>query len=626
MPMKWNVSDKEIEEIESILFKDNYHFSDDAKQVIRCWDSTEVSACPGSGKTTVLLAKLKLLADRMPLENGSGICVLSHTNVAVNEVQERLTEYTDCLMSYPNFIGTIQTFIDRFVTFPYLKMYTNKQIEVVDNYTCAHNFWNYVSKHTNEYSTFFYLVKSKYTNENNHISDLDDYVAGIYQKQGNLFHGKQCLARNTTNSAIQFIKAKREFLKEEGMITYNETYDYAMEALRNNTSLRDLLSRRFQYVFVDEYQDCREVQRQLICDIFDPSICMLIRIGDPDQAIYDSDTDEAAEWKPSPNALSITTANRYSQNIADVLTPLRATKEKITSTIGSTDISPILIVFNQDNIVEVLPTFSHLLEKYHIDQGKIKAIGWVSKSNNLKIADYWEGYPLKINKQKDDSYWVVIDEIVHALNDKKLYKVEYALRRLIVKILSYIDCEDSDGKKYSMVTVKKRLDSNYFDQFRGGIISLCSDPPFTSKNVEIKIRQIINSIITYNAGDVFSRLPDFFMESINLNACSETNHYVDEYGRTIEFGTIHSVKGETHGATLYLETVFKNQSDISRVLPLYQGKKQGNSSIYEKNRKLVYVGLSRPRKLLCLAVTENTYQKGKVYFEKSGWEVIDLRQ
>ena len=49
----------------------------------------------------------------MPLENGAGICVLSHTNVAVNEIKNRLSDYADRLLSYPNYIGTIQSFIDR---------------------------------------------------------------------------------------------------------------------------------------------------------------------------------------------------------------------------------------------------------------------------------------------------------------------------------------------------------------------------------------------------------------------------------------------------------------------------------------------------------------------------------
>ena len=67
---EWEITDEEIETIEKLLLQPGKHFADDAKEVIRFWDSTDVAACPGSGKTTVLLAKLKLIADRMPLENG----------------------------------------------------------------------------------------------------------------------------------------------------------------------------------------------------------------------------------------------------------------------------------------------------------------------------------------------------------------------------------------------------------------------------------------------------------------------------------------------------------------------------------------------------------------------------
>ena len=110
-----NITDSEIQDLERLLLPKDCHFTDDALQVIRYWNSVDVSACPGSGKTTLLLAKLKLLADRMPLNNGVGVCVLSHTNVAVNEIKKKLADYADKLISYPNFVGTIQSFIDKFV-------------------------------------------------------------------------------------------------------------------------------------------------------------------------------------------------------------------------------------------------------------------------------------------------------------------------------------------------------------------------------------------------------------------------------------------------------------------------------------------------------------------------------
>jgi DNA helicase-2/ATP-dependent DNA helicase PcrA len=52
-------------------------------------DTIDFEACPGSGKTTLLVAKLAVLALRWRHRN-QGICVLSHTNAARNEIGVKL--------------------------------------------------------------------------------------------------------------------------------------------------------------------------------------------------------------------------------------------------------------------------------------------------------------------------------------------------------------------------------------------------------------------------------------------------------------------------------------------------------------------------------------------------------
>jgi DNA helicase-2/ATP-dependent DNA helicase PcrA len=95
-------------------------------------------------------------------------------------------------------------------------------------------------------------------------------------------------------------------------------------------------------------------------------------------------------------------------------------------------------------------------------------------------------------------------------------------------------------------------------------------------------------------------------------------------GRRIQFDTVHGVKGETHEATLYLETELNRGTDIGRVLCCYGVGQAGSSPLYDYSRKIVYVGMSRPRKLLCVAVQESTYRKSKDVFLK--WDKADLRR
>lgn len=105
---------EEIQYAHSVLLKGKPYFEPDKIDIIECNESRDVKACPGSGKTTTLLAKLIILANRMPLPNNQGICVLTHTNVGIDEIKNKLGHKADILFRYPNHFGTIQSFVDKF--------------------------------------------------------------------------------------------------------------------------------------------------------------------------------------------------------------------------------------------------------------------------------------------------------------------------------------------------------------------------------------------------------------------------------------------------------------------------------------------------------------------------------
>lgn len=129
--------------------------------------------------------------------------------------------------------------------------------------------------------------------------------------------------------------------------------------------------------------------------------------------------------------------------------------------------------------------------------------------------------------------------------------------------------------------------------------------------------------------DAFASLPEYYLKEPNggagHNDMKEKNVFIDPIrGRRIVFDTIHGVKGETHDATLYLETNRKGASDLNRILPYFGAGKAGKSKLFDYSRKLAYVGFSRPRTLLCVAMQSETYEKSKGVFDKD-WEMIDVR-
>ncbi|MHA3046257.1 UvrD-helicase domain-containing protein [Riemerella anatipestifer] len=140
-----------IKRAEAILIGGN-EFNDERIKFINCLDTFDLLAVPGSGKTTALLAKLYCIAQQLPLENNAGILVLSHTNHAIEEIEKVLKPICPQLFSYPNFVGTIQSFANRFIAnqacFELYGSYIRKNDDEISNQELISKFYsiNFKSK------------------------------------------------------------------------------------------------------------------------------------------------------------------------------------------------------------------------------------------------------------------------------------------------------------------------------------------------------------------------------------------------------------------------------------------------------------------------------------------------
>ena len=81
------ITDEDIEWVRTIM--PDIELDECRIQILKNMNSVDIHACPGSGKTTILVAKLAILSRKWKWQN-RGICVLSHTNVAREEIEERL--------------------------------------------------------------------------------------------------------------------------------------------------------------------------------------------------------------------------------------------------------------------------------------------------------------------------------------------------------------------------------------------------------------------------------------------------------------------------------------------------------------------------------------------------------
>ena len=140
-PSKIKINNSDIAYAERILFGKIGDFKGERKKFIKNLDTIDLQAVPGSGKTTVLLAKLLIMEKHLPFKDGSGILVISHTNTAIDEIKDKISKYCPKLFAYPNFIGTIQRFVDNFLALPFMCSYFKTRLPYIDSEVYQKNLW-----------------------------------------------------------------------------------------------------------------------------------------------------------------------------------------------------------------------------------------------------------------------------------------------------------------------------------------------------------------------------------------------------------------------------------------------------------------------------------------------------
>jgi DNA helicase II / ATP-dependent DNA helicase PcrA len=79
--------------------------------------------------------------------------------------------------------------------------------------------------------------------------------------------------------------AYAKLLRQQDLVDFDELITVPVELLRDEPALVDQYRKRWQWIFVDEYQDVDEHQYELL-RLLSPADGNLCAIGDPDQAIY----------------------------------------------------------------------------------------------------------------------------------------------------------------------------------------------------------------------------------------------------------------------------------------------------------------------------------------------------
>ncbi len=599
--------------------------------------SRDFNAVPGSGKTSLLAAKLLLLARKWPHAN-KGICILSHTNVARDEIVRRLSGTAEGarLLAYPHFIGTIHAFVNQFLAMPTLRA-LNLPVDVIDDEVFAAR-------------ALARLQNGRYFRLRGwlrHQPKGDSIVSELFYKGAEcaLMSGAGKLPSPASDSGLQLAEIKDRMTKA-GVFRHRDMFAYALSGLQTHPVLLDVVHRRFPMVFVDEMQDTSWEQEDVLNRLFDGKAVMQ-RFGDVDQKIILDDDDDDQLTFPRHGHGTVSTSKRFGPRIAAAVASVRISKLPVAGE-AADDIRPVLLLYKTEDVGRVVRHFGKLvIDRFEAEVLQAQTVRAMCARKSVEggddagrhLVDYWPSYALPMNNSAavaDGGFWALTDQAILQVPAVTLADRAAGVRRALLYVMRAarapvaVNLRDARGLPRA---VAELLGSAV--DLRALIRDLVLDAALTGTTqarqalpdiLYQRLRALLPVGMTVGA---FTSLEVFAQAATPMPAQEPpTRCEVFHQGRELEvaLGTVASMKGETHLASLVLES-YGGQSqryDLKPALPAIAGvgKLSKLGVTHKAQMRNLYVAMSRPTQFLCLAANAaRVDDETRAGLVTKGWEV-----
>lgn len=229
-----------------------------------------ILAGAGSGKTSVLTRKIAYLLEKGKADEFD-ILAFTFTNKAASEMKERVADLLNKEVDHM-WIGTFHSICSRILRRNIDKLGYKNTFSIYDT-TDSRSLVKDIMKDLRideKYTPIREVIAVISDNKNKFISPEESAENAFYEKQRNI-------------AEIYKIYEKRK--KINNALDFDDLILKTIELLEKDQETRDFYSRKFKYVFVDEYQDTNQAQYRLI-RLFTKKYKNICVVGDSDQSIY----------------------------------------------------------------------------------------------------------------------------------------------------------------------------------------------------------------------------------------------------------------------------------------------------------------------------------------------------
>ncbi len=548
-----------------------------------------VRAAPGSGKTWLVGEIIRREIGKW--SSSGGIAALSFTRVGGEEIRKAVGYEIDS----PHFVGTLDSFLFKYIVKPFWKKihpnYTSPRLVPAES---GVEKWTKMPD-----GSALEVSKNKYNLLKITYNGLDCFGNEILTYKNNYGQDFEIIS----GGPFDWVRnKKREFIQKSGWMTHADVALCSYRILsdvRFGIHISALLGKRFPFLVVDEMQDTGFFAGKTVLQLLQQSIGIkALLVGDPNQAIYEFNgaTPQLFNtFQSIGSEIPLETSRRCPKNITSLANNLIVNSIKDNGDVLGKNTLVIYSDFEKD--------IPELISKLN-DAYKGKKIKFVTRLNKTV-------YKLRNDKNKEPSklgcpaltHMSSAIQAFYRGNNIKAYGLAEACISLWLFQYEGITDDDLEKKKISNEEWKHLIVSCLLNCAR---INDSLTYEEWQKEAGVKIEEVIKNS---------SFLSTFKIKTLKPTACKDAKKrkkndrdvqmsiFFPSIRKKIDentLQTIHSVKGETHDATVLV------------IPPVGRGKSRSPSDVWwstnsadEEEKRIAYVAITRSRKDFYLVVPDD---------------------
>jgi len=591
-----------------------------------------IVAGAGSGKTKVLTSRIAhIIKEKKAFPNQ--ILSVTFTNKAAREMQIRVSRILGSSAVGLSWLGTFHSICAKLLRKHASAVNLNSNFTIVDS------------------DDQIRLIKNICKAENIDIKQLAPrYVIAIIDKWKNKGLYPSNVIVNPKDvyekTILPVYKIYQQKLIELNACDFGDLILHSVKILEKNKDIREIYSKNFKYILVDEYQDTNFIQSRWLNLLAEKNnnICC---VGDDDQSIYSwrgAEIKNFLEFDKNykdTKVIRLEQNYRSSKNILSVASALIANNQnRVGKTLKSTMDEGDLIKLNcfkngKDEAIGVSDEIEQIKKKFSLNNIAIlvraifqtrefeerflkigmpyRILGGIKFYERAEIKDC-VAYLRLVNQEKDDlAFERIVNnpkrsigestiKTIHEYSKKNKFSLESSVRKMIIENL--IKPKARMGLNLFLDLLSKWRNDLKIKKFNHvKLLQTLLDESGYSAMLKNK-KDLENENRLENIKELLSAMKEFDnLESFLDHVSLATSIDQDWEGEKVNMMTMHAAKGLEFDVVFlpgWEEGLFPHQKSI---------EEKGQNGL-EEERRLAYVGITRAKKNAIISFSMNRFYQG----------------